>query len=186
MALWEARAAHLNQPLIELLGGVKPHLETSFILGIAKPQIMLEEARQVVQAGVRVLKIKVGRNTEADLTITNALKTEFGNTVKLYADSNETLEPDNAAKSLEKMRQEQLKACSRRFSRVWFQIFMGVLEGSKQVNRVAVRVFEDRVPLPPEGIPRRPVTFNASLEQFLILGIHFLRARAEERADAVW
>ncbi len=104
MALWEARAAHLEKPLIELLGGVKPHLETSFILGIAKPQIMLEEARQVVQAGVRVLKIKVGRNTEADLTITNALKTEFGNTVKLYADSNETLEPDNAAKSLEKMR----------------------------------------------------------------------------------
>jgi L-Ala-D/L-Glu epimerase len=108
MALWEARAAHLNTPLIELLGGVKTHLETSFILGIANPQIMLEEAREVVQAGVRVLKIKVGRNTEADLEITQALKTEFGNMVRLYADSNETLEPNTAAKALEKMREAGL------------------------------------------------------------------------------
>jgi L-Ala-D/L-Glu epimerase len=104
MALWEARAAHLETPLIELLGGVKPQLETSFILGIAKPQTMLQEAREVIQAGVRVLKIKVGRNTEADLTVTHALKNEFGNTIKLYADSNETLEPEKAANALEQMR----------------------------------------------------------------------------------
>ena len=105
MALWEVRAAFLKTPLIELLGGVKTQLETSFILGIAKPELMLAEAREVVQAGVQVLKIKVGRNTEADLAVTNALKTEFGNTIKLYADSNETLEPENAAKAIEKMRQ---------------------------------------------------------------------------------
>lgn len=108
MALWEARAAHLEQPLIALLGGTKPHLETSFILGIANPQTMLAEAREVVQAGVRVLKVKVGRNTEADLNITQALKNEFGNHVRLYADSNETLETSTAAKSLEKMREAGL------------------------------------------------------------------------------
>ena len=108
MALWEARAAFLETPLLGLLGGVKPKLETSFIVGIASFEAMLQEAKEVVKAGVRVLKVKVGRNTTADLKIIKALKTEFGDTVKLYADSNETLQTQNAASALEQMQKAGL------------------------------------------------------------------------------
>ncbi len=108
MALWEARAGFLETPLLTLLGGVKTKIETSFILGIANQNTMLEEAREVVKAGVRVLKVKVGRNTQADLSIINTLKTEFGDSVKLYADSNETLEPTSAPAALEAMQKAGL------------------------------------------------------------------------------
>ncbi len=108
MALWEARAEFLEQPLLALLGGVQPRLETSFILGIASLTAMLQEAKEVVEAGVRVLKVKVGRNTKSDLEVIQALKFEFGEMVKLYADSNETLEPESAATALVAMREAGL------------------------------------------------------------------------------
>ncbi len=109
MALWEARAAHLGQPLLDMLGGgSKTKLETSFILGIASREAMLTEAREVIEAGVRVLKVKVGRNTATDLEVIQSLRTEFGNMVKLYADSNETLEKQTAASALEQMQKAGL------------------------------------------------------------------------------
>jgi L-Ala-D/L-Glu epimerase len=108
MALWEARACVFETPLLTLLGGVKSNIETSFILGIASQKTMLEEAREVIKAGVRVLKVKVGRNTQADLNVIHALKAEFGEMVKLYADSNETLEQQSAPAALEAMQKAGL------------------------------------------------------------------------------
>jgi L-Ala-D/L-Glu epimerase len=108
MALWEARIAHMGQNLLEVLGCVQPKLETSFILGIASLPKMLREAKEVVESGVRVLKVKVGRNTHKDLEVIAALRLEFGDLVKLYADSNETLSSESAPKALEAMREAGL------------------------------------------------------------------------------
>jgi L-Ala-D/L-Glu epimerase len=54
---------------------------------------------------VRVLKVKVGRNYPKDLEVIAKLQTKFSSkSVRLYADSNETLEPETAPKILEAMR----------------------------------------------------------------------------------
>jgi L-Ala-D/L-Glu epimerase len=66
------------------------------------------EARRIVAAGVRVLKVRVGRNAKSDLEVIQELKLEFGEAVKLYADSNETLEQTTAPKALEAMREAGL------------------------------------------------------------------------------
>jgi L-Ala-D/L-Glu epimerase len=94
--------------LFDALAGPKTQLETSFILGIADHATMITEARRIVEAGVRVLKVKVGRNTAHDLEVIRALRSEFGEIVKLYADSNETLEPQTVPKALEAMREAGL------------------------------------------------------------------------------
>jgi L-Ala-D/L-Glu epimerase len=104
MALWAARAELEGRSLLRALGGSAHPIETSFILGIASHDQMLEEARGVVAAGVRVLKVKVGRDTAQDLRIIRTLRAEFGGVVNLYADSNETLEPSDAPRALEAMR----------------------------------------------------------------------------------
>ncbi len=108
MAIWEAKAQLEQTSVHALIGGTKTHLETSFILGIADQNTMLEEAKRVVAAGVRVLKVKVGRNTTHDLETILALRHEFGETVKLYADSNETLSAQTAAHALEQMQKAGL------------------------------------------------------------------------------
>lgn len=104
MALWEARVRALGSSLMAELGGHERQIEASYILGIGTPQTMLLEARRVIAAGVRVLKVKVGRDTRHDLEVIAALHSEFGSAIKLYADSNETLVPDSAPVALELMR----------------------------------------------------------------------------------
>ena len=104
MALWDARVKTQGSSLMAELGGLQRQIEASYILGIGTLETMLLEARRVYEAGVRVLKVKIGRDTRHDLEVIAALRTEFGDTIKLYADSNETLSSDNAAAALELMR----------------------------------------------------------------------------------
>ena len=104
MALWDARVKVRGSSLLAALGGSQRPIEASYILGIGTLNTMLLEARRVIAAGVRVLKVKVGRDTRHDLEVIAALRSEFGDTVKLYADSNETLSPTSASLALEQMR----------------------------------------------------------------------------------
>jgi L-Ala-D/L-Glu epimerase len=104
MALWDARFKARGQTLFGALLGPSPRVRVSYILGIAAPDTMLDEARRVVAQGVRVLKVKVGRHHTRDLEVIAALKAEFGDDVALYADSNETLTPELAAAALDAMR----------------------------------------------------------------------------------
>jgi L-Ala-D/L-Glu epimerase len=108
MALHDARARAAGQTLFGTLLGPQTRVRPSFILGIAEHAEMLAEARRVVGAGVRVLKVKVGRNHSADLRLIHDLKAEYGDTVQLYADSNETLTPQEAPAALEAMREAGL------------------------------------------------------------------------------
>jgi L-alanine-DL-glutamate epimerase-like enolase superfamily enzyme len=95
IALWEAWAASQGQTLGDSLKPAKERVKVSYILGIAEEQEMLEDANSAYQAGVRVLKVKVGRDLEGDLRRLAKLKEGFPH-VQLYADANETLQPQNA------------------------------------------------------------------------------------------
>lgn len=118
MAVWEARAKALGQSLFDMLMGPQQRVRVSFILGIADSADMLAEAERVVEAGVRCLKVKVGRNHQKDLAVIADLQRAFGKEVLLYADSNETLTMQTAAEALPAMREaglmyveEPLPAC---------------------------------------------------------------------------
>ncbi len=105
MALWDARAAVEGTSLHDRLAGPNRRVRVSYILGIDEPAAMLAEARRVFEAGVRVFKVKVGRDHARDLRVIDALSREFaGAGVDLYADSNETLAPDSAPTALAAMR----------------------------------------------------------------------------------
>jgi L-Ala-D/L-Glu epimerase len=105
MALWGARVKSNGSDLFAVLAGPNSSIAVSYILGISDASTMLEEAQRVIEAGVRVLKVKVGRNYEQDLEVIRELQNQFSSLgVHLYADSNETLEPESAPKILVAMR----------------------------------------------------------------------------------
>ena len=104
MALHDARARAQGQTLWDTLLGPQHRVRVSFILGIAPPAEMLAEAARVVNSGVRCLKVKVGRAYEQDLEVIRELRAEYGDSVALYADSNETLTPQTAPAVLDAMR----------------------------------------------------------------------------------
>ncbi|CAM3565896.1 enolase C-terminal domain-like protein [Deinococcus frigens] len=104
MALHDARARTGGQTLFDTLMGPNRRVRVSFILGLGTPANMLAEATRVVAAGVRCLKVKVGRDHARDLAVISELRRTFGPDVLLYADSNETLTPETAPAALDAMR----------------------------------------------------------------------------------
>ncbi len=103
LALCEARARRDGLDLARQHLGPSAHVRVSYILGIAPLAAMLADARHVVDAGVRVLKVKVGRDASADEKVLGALQAEFGDTVLLYADANEAWTAAEAPARLERL-----------------------------------------------------------------------------------
>jgi L-alanine-DL-glutamate epimerase-like enolase superfamily enzyme len=104
IAVHEARAKARGSTLFDTTKGSQDKIRASFILGISDLETMTKEARSVFEAGVSVFKIKIGRDANHDEKIVKALQHEFSGTdVILYADANEGLSLDRAAKDLERL-----------------------------------------------------------------------------------
>lgn len=104
IAILDAKARSSGTTLFEAERGPQTALRVSFILGIDDTDTMLREARTVFERGVRVFKIKIGRDPAHDRQVVGALQHEFaGEDVTLYADANEGLSPEHAAKDLERL-----------------------------------------------------------------------------------
>jgi L-alanine-DL-glutamate epimerase-like enolase superfamily enzyme len=104
ISLHEAIAASRHQNLLEYLNPPTRKIKVSYILGIADPQTMLAEARAVYERGVRVLKVKVGRDFAHDVALIQTLQSEFaGEDLSLYADANEGLTTTQAQPQLKQL-----------------------------------------------------------------------------------
>ena len=111
MALHDALATSRGVPLAGYLGAVQERLRVSYILGIGEEEAVLEEAARVVGQGVRVLKVKVGREWEADVARLLCLRERLGPGVDLYADANECFTPQNGQRQLEALAELGLLYC---------------------------------------------------------------------------
>lgn len=111
MALHCALAQSTGVSLAQHLGCTAQQLKVSYILGIGQRDAVLAEAERVVAQGVRVLKVKVGREWEEDLARIHDLQHMFGDVVALYADANECLEAAEAGAKLDHLRALGLLYC---------------------------------------------------------------------------
>ncbi len=94
ICLHDALAAWQGKTLLEYLAPPTRKIKVSYILGILDQVAMLQEAKSVYDQGVRVFKLKIGRNFKEDINRINALKSEFlGSGVSIYADANQGLQP---------------------------------------------------------------------------------------------
>lgn len=99
LALWEAWARSEGEELYQVLKPAKHRVRVSYILGMASEEELLLDARMAYEAGVRVFKVKVGRDLEEDGRKIGRLKEAFPD-AELYADANETLSPKEAERYL--------------------------------------------------------------------------------------
>jgi L-alanine-DL-glutamate epimerase-like enolase superfamily enzyme len=104
ICLHEALAAWQGQNLLDYLNPASHRIKVSYILGISDQVTMLVEAKAVYERGVRVLKVKVGRNFADDVALIQKLHAEFrGSNLDLYADANEGLWPEEALAQLRQL-----------------------------------------------------------------------------------
>ena len=111
MAMYDALAQSRGQSLADLLGATRERVRVSYILGIGERDEVLAEAERVVAQGVRVLKVKVGRDWDDDIARIRDLQAIFGAAVELYADANETMLAENGAPRLAALRDLGLLYC---------------------------------------------------------------------------
>ena len=105
-ALAKSEGVSLTEYLNRIVNGqlsmvnCKRDVKVSYILGIGDDEMVLAEAQRVFEQGVRVLKVKVGRDWDADLRRIAALQEMFGDEMAIYADANECLgaESDTSTK----------------------------------------------------------------------------------------
>ena len=111
IALHDALAMSRGVSLADHLGAVQEKIRVSYILGIGAEEAVLAEAARVVGQGVRVLKVKVGREWEADVARIRRLRECLGPEVELYADANECFTPENGEARLEVLAELGLLYC---------------------------------------------------------------------------
>jgi L-alanine-DL-glutamate epimerase-like enolase superfamily enzyme len=111
MALQAALAQSAGISLAEHLGCRAKRVKVSYILGMGERDAVLAEAQRVYDQGVRVLKVKVGREWAADLALIQELRTQFGERMALYADANECLTTEEACWQLACLRDLGLLYC---------------------------------------------------------------------------
>ncbi len=104
-------ADHLAAQVVDQPGGLAQSVRVSYILGIGTRDDALAEAQRVVQQGVRVLKVKVGRSWHEDLARIDELQTLLGPSVDLYADANECMSADEAPRKLAILHERGLLYC---------------------------------------------------------------------------
>jgi L-alanine-DL-glutamate epimerase-like enolase superfamily enzyme len=111
IAICDAIATSRGVHLADLLGGSSKQVRVSYILGMGGRDEALAEAQRVVDQGVRVFKVKVGRDWEEDLARIDELYALLGPDAALYADANECMTPADAPRKLAILAERGLLYC---------------------------------------------------------------------------
>ena len=89
MALHDLVAQHLGKPLVELLGRAHSSLPTSITIGIKDVDETLTEAREYLDRGFKILKVKLGHSLDADLERLVRLREVLDSQVIIRVDPNQ-------------------------------------------------------------------------------------------------
>ncbi|TPG60246.1 mandelate racemase/muconate lactonizing enzyme family protein [Roseomonas nepalensis] len=91
MALWDIRAKAVGWPLYRLLGGAAravPAYAGGVALGYQPPEALVEEARPMIEAGYRAVKLRIGDTVPDDIARMEAVRRAFGAGIDILADAN--------------------------------------------------------------------------------------------------
>jgi L-alanine-DL-glutamate epimerase-like enolase superfamily enzyme len=113
MALYDLSAKAAGQPLYVYLGGRKKDIETDLTIGIDTPEKMAQKAIQFKKDGVRMIKIKLGKNAKEDVERVRQIRTAVGNDIILRIDANQGWDFDSAAYALREMSPFQVQFCEQ-------------------------------------------------------------------------
>ena len=109
MALFDLVSQCAGLPLVDLLGRAHKVLPTSITIGIASIEESLDEARDFLKQGFRILKIKLGHSLEEDLERLYMLRETLGHEVIIRVDINQGYSAEQYAFFIQKTRSLDLE-----------------------------------------------------------------------------
>ena len=113
MALHDLAAKAAGQPLYQYLGGKKRLLETDLTIGIDTPEKMAQTAVKFKADGVRMIKIKLGKNGPEDVDRVHRIRDAVGPEITLRIDANQGWDFDTARLALQAMGSLNIQFCEQ-------------------------------------------------------------------------
>jgi mandelate racemase len=108
-AIWDALGKVTGQAVVTLLGGEPRPLRAYDSYGLVDPQHDKEALRKSVEDGFRGIKIKVGGSDVAkDVAVVRQVREIIGSDVALMVDYNQSLDPAEACRRIERLREFDL------------------------------------------------------------------------------
>jgi len=89
IALHDAYGKTLDIPLVDLWGRVHLSLPTSITIGIKSIEESVAEAKEYMDLGFKVLKLKTGKTVEEDVAIFSKIRETVGKSIKIRVDANQ-------------------------------------------------------------------------------------------------
>jgi L-alanine-DL-glutamate epimerase-like enolase superfamily enzyme len=91
LALWDIRGKACGWPLYKLLGGAAkaiPAYAGGVSLGYQPPPSLVDEARPLIEAGYRAIKLRLGDTPARDIQRVDAVRRAFGDAIDILTDAN--------------------------------------------------------------------------------------------------
>ena len=113
IALHDLAAKAAGQPLYRYLGGKKKEIETDLTIGIGTPEEMAQTAVRFKADGVRIIKIKLGKNGPEDVQRVRQIRAAVGPEIGLRIDANQGWDFETALDALREMGPLNIQFCEQ-------------------------------------------------------------------------
>ncbi|ARE89468.1 dipeptide epimerase [Clostridium formicaceticum] len=100
IALYDLYGQLYQAPLYKVLGGYRKEITTDITISVNTPEKMAQDSLKAVEKGYKILKIKVGKEPQADIERLKAVKKAVGQHIKLRIDANQGWKPKEAVSIL--------------------------------------------------------------------------------------
>jgi L-alanine-DL-glutamate epimerase-like enolase superfamily enzyme len=113
MALYDLASQHAGLPLFQYLKGNRKTLETDLTIGIDDPEKMAAKAVEFKTRGVRIIKIKLGKDAKTDCLRVQKIREAVGDSIRLRLDANQGWDFETSKEVLVKMGAWDIEFCEQ-------------------------------------------------------------------------
>lgn len=113
MALFDIASKNANQPLYKFLGGKKKKIETDLTIGIDTAEAMAKQAIEFKKDGVRIIKVKLGKNADDDIERIKQIRSAVGKKMILRIDANQGWDYETAKTVLKAIAKYDIQFCEQ-------------------------------------------------------------------------
>ena len=113
MALYDLAAKKAGLPLYKFLNGRIKEIETDLTIGMDEPARMGAKALEFKNKGVRIIKIKLGKDGITDIERVKCIRESVGESMILRIDANQGWDVETARQVLVKMGKYNIEFCEQ-------------------------------------------------------------------------